>query len=103
VRNQQLAVAASHTRGAADGRTLLVGDLNLTPWSPFFTQLKREGQLSDSGLGRGLVGTWQSKVPFLGLMIDHVLTGPRVVPLNRRIGQDLNSDHWPVIVDFALH
>ena len=102
VRNHQLALAAGYTRDAADGRTLLVGDLNLTPWSPYFAQLKRDGRLSDSGLGRGLVGTWRSTLPFLGLIIDHVLTGPRVIALERRLGEDLASDHRPLIVDFAM-
>jgi len=102
VRNHQLTLAAGYTRDAANGRTLLVGDLNLTPWSPFFARLKRDGQLTDSGLGRGLVGTWESPLPFLGLIIDHVLTGPRVIALERRLGEDLASDHRPLIVDFAV-
>jgi endonuclease/exonuclease/phosphatase (EEP) superfamily protein YafD len=98
----QLAIAAQAAASAPDRRSVLAGDLNLTPWSPVFSELLARGNLRDTGPYRGLLATWLSRLPFIGLLIDHVLVSPTVVILANRLGDDLGSDHLPVIADLAI-
>lgn len=100
-RNRQLELAAQYA-GARDGRTLLLGDLNLTPWSPYFSDLLQLGRLHDSGIGHGLAPSWTGASPLLGLNIDHALVGDRLTVQDRRLGPAMGSDHRPLIVDIAL-
>ena len=78
------------------------GDLNLTPWAPEFSSLLARGNLRDTGPYRGLLATWFSRLPFVGLLIDHVLVSPDIGILANRVGADLGSDHLPVIADLTV-
>lgn len=100
-RDAQLAVAA---RLATEQRrpTVLLGDLNLTPWSPAFARLLETTNLRDTAFGRGVSPTWLSSIPFIGLPIDHVLVSPEVGVRTRRVGPDIGSDHFPVIAELVL-
>ena len=62
----------------------------------------RIGGLTDAALGSPFRSTWISRVPLLGLPIDHVLVGRGLVPLVRRVVDDIGSDHLPVVVDLAV-
>lgn len=73
-RNRHLA-AAGELLGAWPDRKLLIGDLNITPWSPHFQSLLDAGGLADSRRWRMLGITWPSFAPLLGLPIDHALGG----------------------------
>lgn len=99
----ELALAADAASGAPDHRTVLAGDLNMTPWAPEFSALLARGHLADSALfDGGLRATWLSRLPFVGLLIDHVLVSPGIVVLAYKVGDDVHSDHLPVIVDLAV-
>ena len=83
--------------------TILLGDLNTTPWSHHFRRLLKQTRLLDSLRGHGVQGSWPSFLPApLRIPIDHVLHSPEVAITGRAIGPDANSDHLPVIVDFGL-
>jgi endonuclease/exonuclease/phosphatase (EEP) superfamily protein YafD len=54
------------------------------------------------------MGTWRVIVPRvywdlrpLRLPIDHILIGPGLAVLDRRLGPDTGSDHLPVVADLA--
>jgi len=99
---QQLEIAARLAAQAQERRVLLAGDLDLTPWSPAFGELLARGGLVDTGLRRGLTATWLSRLPFVGLMIDHVLVSPGITVAGNRLGARIGSEHFPVIVDLAI-
>lgn len=82
---------------------VLVGDLNLTPWSPHFDDLLQESGLLSASAGRGLTPTWYrwKSFPF-GLVIDHGLHTPDVQCTGRRVLEDIGSDHRPVVFNFQL-
>jgi endonuclease/exonuclease/phosphatase (EEP) superfamily protein YafD len=101
-RKALLARAADLAAAEPEGRAIVVGDLNCTPWSPVFADLLDAGGLRDSARGRGLVSTWNSRFPLLGLPIDHVLVGSGLVVHARRVGPDIGSDHFPVVADLAF-
>ena len=86
----------------ATSPVLLLGDLNVSPWSPHFTRLLRESGLRDSSQGRGVQPTWPAFNPLMLIPIDYCLYSPGIAILNRQTGPDVGSDHYPVIVDFAI-
>ncbi len=114
VRDQQLDVAA---RAAATqiGPTLMIGDLNITPWSPTFARLIDGTRLKDGSRLRGLTPTWaprswservrgftETLAPLAGLPIDHALASEDIALRASRVGPPVGSDHWPIIVDLQL-
>ncbi len=83
---------------------LVVGDFNLTPWSPSFSRILVAGQLTDATLGYGIsptlapLPTW-----FGGLKVDHILRNEKIGIRNFRLGSNAGSDHHMLIFDFAVH
>ena len=82
--------------------TLISGDFNLTPFAPLFGQFLKSSGLQDSRRGFGLQTSWPTWLPFAGISIDHVFHSDSVVVINRKLGPDLGSDHYPVMVEFGL-
>lgn len=82
--------------------TILLGDLNLTPYAPAFARLVAESGLRDALAGVAWRPTWQAGFWPLALPIDHVLV-PRVSCVTgHEIGPDLGSDHRPLRVTLRL-
>lgn len=101
LRNIQLAEIAEYIH-TLQGEALLVGDLNMTSWSPHFSDLIQNSRLRDSRKGFGMQNTWPTNRRLLQIPIDHILVSKGVVVLSRRIGQFNGSDHYPVLLDFSL-
>ena len=99
-RNDQLDQLPDHVRSTLP--VLLLGDLNVTPWNYHFRQLLARTGLQDSAKGYGVQPTWPSFSPFLRIPIDHCLHSPEIAILDRRIGDNVSSDHYPLIVDFVI-
>lgn len=93
-RDRQIAEAAHLS--AHDGATLMLGDLNATPWTTAPTAVARSADLRRVPTGSG--STWFSSLPILGLPIDHALTTADL-RASARIGPAVGSDHLPLIVD----
>jgi endonuclease/exonuclease/phosphatase (EEP) superfamily protein YafD len=101
-RERQLAFVARLAGTAGDDRVVVVGDLNVTPFSPAFAALLGEGRLRDSLVGQGLQSSWLSRwLPF-GLTLDHVLVGRGIEVLSRARGQQFGSDHSPIVIDIRV-
>lgn len=100
-RNQQLQALTAQVRHSPPP-VLVLGDLNLSPWSPWFTRLLSEAGLHDSRRGRGLQPSWPAGWPPLWIPIDHALFSTGIQIRQRVIGPDIGSDHYPVIVDFQV-
>ncbi|MGF9762851.1 endonuclease/exonuclease/phosphatase family protein [Microvirga sp. 0TCS3.31] len=98
----QIDIATRQVRAASTGAVVLMGDLNLTPWSSAFRSLIDGAQLSDTAKLRKLTATWSSRSPLFGLPIDHILINGGFRVLGNRVGEDLGSDHFPVIADLIL-
>ncbi|MBK8507612.1 MAG: endonuclease/exonuclease/phosphatase family protein [Candidatus Competibacteraceae bacterium] len=100
-RNEQLASLAEFARQTPDPLVML-GDLNITPWSPYFERLLADSGLRDGRGGHGLLPTWPVGWPMLWIPIDHVLVSDDVQIRQWQTGAVIGSDHYPVIVDFQL-
>lgn len=81
---------------------ILLGDLNVTPWNYYFRKLLKRTELIDSSAGLGIQPTWPNYNPLLWIPIDQCLHSRDIIILNKRIGADVGSDHYPVIIDFAI-
>jgi endonuclease/exonuclease/phosphatase (EEP) superfamily protein YafD len=98
LRDRQL-TAAGHWAAGQDGPTVVIGDLNATPWSHGFKLIVGTGHLLSSQRGFGYQGTWRAEWPaLLQIPIDHCLHSRHVVSVAREIGPaGLGSDHRPLL------
>ncbi len=108
MRNEQLEEIAYLMNHA--GSRILLGDLNCTPWSPYFADLIEGTGMTPAGHGRGLRPTWYRRARAYGplrqtwvfaLKLDHMLLSDDLTVVDHRIGPCLGSDHRPVMVDFT--
>ncbi len=95
----QQAAALALTRPDA---TILLGDLNLTPYAPAFAQLVSGSGLQDALAGETWRPTWQAGFWPLALPIDHVLVPRGSCVTAHEIGPYLGSDHRPLLVTLRL-
>ncbi len=87
---------------ALDGPVLLLGDLNVTSWSPVFRSFTEVSGLENGRFGFGIQPTWPTQFPLMGIPIDHVLTSPEIKIHDLTTGQSVGSDHLPVLFSFSV-
>jgi endonuclease/exonuclease/phosphatase (EEP) superfamily protein YafD len=106
MRNEHLDVLAARVvelRAASQLPVIVMGDLNVTPWSPTFARLQDRAGLRSVTAGGGLEPTWYSRPYFVfGLVLDHVLHTEGIGSLRRRILPGSGSDHRAVLVSLRL-
>jgi endonuclease/exonuclease/phosphatase (EEP) superfamily protein YafD len=100
-RNEQLARIADHAR-EQHLPVVVLGDLNVTPWSPYFKEVLRDGELRDSAKGRGIMGSWPAGLPLLRIPLDHCLVSPSVQVTSRWLGPKAGGDHLPLVVELVV-
>jgi endonuclease/exonuclease/phosphatase (EEP) superfamily protein YafD len=99
-RNAQLDRLAAIARGRQEPIVVL-GDFNLSPYSPFFGDWLDAAHLEDTLAGRGLDFSWPSFFPPLGVPIDHCIVSPEFAVLARRRLEDFGSDHLPLLIELS--
>lgn len=85
-----------------NGPAILLGDLNLTMYSPEYHRFTRGLGLQNARKGFGPVGTWPTWVPFARLPLDQCLIRGDVDVVSCAPGPDIGSDHLPLIVDLYI-
>lgn len=80
---------------------LVTGDLNVTPFSPYFRDLLTGSGLLDARQAQGLHVTWPSLPLPLWIPIDHALADPGSGVSDVRIGPAIGSDHYPLEIVLA--
>ncbi|WP_197171596.1 endonuclease/exonuclease/phosphatase family protein [Novipirellula aureliae] len=103
LRNEQLTQLATRIKAfgskQVDSPIVLLGDFNLTPWSPHFNELQTATKLQRVGSRFDLTPTWYRYPLFpFGLVIDHVMISNDIVCTEHRIGRLTGSDHRRVSV-----
>lgn len=86
------------TARASTVPVVVMGDFNVTPWSPVFQEMLRTGGLRDTRRGMGLLPTWPAPLRGLGIPIDHILVTGGLVPVRAQAGPPIGSDHLPLRV-----
>ncbi|MCK5717892.1 MAG: endonuclease/exonuclease/phosphatase family protein [Thiomargarita sp.] len=77
---------------------ILIGDLNISMWSPFYQKLN----LHNARQGFGILPTWPTFLPFMMLPIDHCLVSADIQVRNMKTGSAIGSDHLPLIIELAF-
>ena len=85
-----------------EGEVILIGDLNLTPFSPYFGDFVAASGLRDARRGFGFRPTWPTFMPLLYVPIDHCLVSDGIAVHTFTTGPRLGSDHLPIIVDITI-
>jgi endonuclease/exonuclease/phosphatase (EEP) superfamily protein YafD len=101
LRNAQLDGLATRV-SRLTGPVVVVGDFNITPYSPYFEDWLARTGLTDTRRGRTLSPSWPAQLPFLGVPIDHCVVSRDVVIVRHRGLAAFGSDHYPILVDLAL-
>ncbi len=84
-------------------QVVLVGDLNLSPWSPRYRSFTDLSGLVDLRVGRGLLASWSQYLPVITrIPIDHALATPALTIAGLRLGDPAGSDHAPIVLDVIL-
>ncbi|MCB9802030.1 MAG: endonuclease/exonuclease/phosphatase family protein [Pseudomonadales bacterium] len=85
--------------GSIDGRVVVIGDLNITEFSPLFSDFRDTSNTKSFRSNQGLFGTWPAQLPApLRIGIDHVLYKGAMQP-RVTIGEPNGSDHLPLILE----
>ena len=101
-RNSQLAATAKQIASRPEIPTVVCGDLNNSPWSPFYRDFEKVSGLRNAAKGFGIHPTWTAFSFLLGLPIDHVLVSHQIHVADHRVGPDVGSDHRGIVVDLGL-
>jgi endonuclease/exonuclease/phosphatase (EEP) superfamily protein YafD len=110
-RNLHLNALANHLKDRSEP-TILLGDFNLTPWSPYYRQFIDKTALHNTRLGFGILPTWirpsttvklpKLLIPFLNIPIDHIFVTKDFKVATTYIGDNANSDHSPIICELVI-
>jgi endonuclease/exonuclease/phosphatase (EEP) superfamily protein YafD len=95
-RNTQLTALAAHIAGI-DEPLAVLGDFNISPYSPYFTEWVTATGLHDARLGRLPGFTWPTFFPLLGIPIDHCLVSDGLTVAQYERLPAFGSDHYPVL------
>lgn len=113
-RNTLLSDVGKYVKSQTDP-VVLLGDLNITMWSPYYQALIHQTGLKNTRKGFGIRPTWPTAVSYYGLPtwtqwlitplqipIDHCLVSPKINVANIHTGSDTGSDHAPIVVDLII-
>jgi endonuclease/exonuclease/phosphatase (EEP) superfamily protein YafD len=99
-RNAQLTALAMHV-AAIDGPLAVLGDFNISPYSPYFTEWLAATGLHDAREGLSLDFSWPTFFPLLGVPIDYCLVRDGLTVAQYARLPPFGSDHYPVLARLA--
>ncbi len=104
MRNAQLDSVAKLILNDPAKTKIAIGDFNVTPYSYYFSRLEKTARLENTMRGFGLQNSWPSISPLslFRIPIDHIFISKNIRVLDRKVGENFGSDHFPIIVKLAL-
>jgi endonuclease/exonuclease/phosphatase (EEP) superfamily protein YafD len=109
-RNRQLA-ALSNYISTLNQPVILVGDFNLTPWSPYYRIFINKTKMHNARLGFGILPSWPRTathvslpswiIPLMNIPIDHCFVSKHFKVARTYTGGNANSDHASLITDLV--
>lgn len=82
----------------SQGDKIICGDFNMTPWAGTF---KKFAKSTNTYTGKGIDPSWPSFFPPLKIPIDNCLISKKLTLNDKFVGENLNSDHLPLIFKFS--
>lgn len=79
--------------------SVLMGDFNISTYSPYFRRLLKGGDLQDPRRSSGFKHSWPSSFPLLRTNLDHILVGKDVQFGKLKCLGNNGSDHFPLILN----
>jgi len=103
LRNATFVAAAGYLRNLP-GPKLCVGDLNITPWSPYYRRFVEQTGMVNVRRGFGLLPSWPTFLFFKWLMmpLDHCLISDGIRVIDVQTGEPIGSDHLPLLVELEI-
>jgi len=102
MRNAQFEELGHLLNKSTEKYKLITGDFNVTPYSPAYKRLIKQGNMK---YPRTHSGSWPShfKVNALRIHIDHLLVSDSIDYVSQHVGDNIASDHLPVITTIQLN
>ncbi len=97
LRDQQLASIALNINQSGTDYQVVLGDLNITPWSQNFKKLLAVSNLQDARSNFGYHATWPSHKKIMFIPIDYILVDKSLRTLSFESIPILGSDHYGII------
>jgi endonuclease/exonuclease/phosphatase (EEP) superfamily protein YafD len=101
MRNRQLDELAARV-DQVNGPLAVIGDFNITPYSPYFQDWLAHTGLTDTRRGRTPSPSWPTTLPILSIPIDHCAVSHDVAIISHRRLPAFGSDHYPILAELAL-
>jgi endonuclease/exonuclease/phosphatase (EEP) superfamily protein YafD len=100
-RDEELRVIRSYI-GQEGNAHIFLGDLNASPWSYPLRQMTTQTRLRHAALGFGIYPTWRYKSMLVAAPLDHILVSDEWQVGSYFLGDDVGSDHFPVVAELYL-
>jgi endonuclease/exonuclease/phosphatase (EEP) superfamily protein YafD len=111
LRNRQLEAVSQYVKTLSNP-VVVIGDMNITMWSPYYKRLMNKTGLVNARRGFGIVPSWPTESSFqrspawflslLSIPIDHCLISRSIRVTNVSTGASTGSDHRPLLVDLSV-
>jgi endonuclease/exonuclease/phosphatase (EEP) superfamily protein YafD len=101
LRNRQLDYLTERL-ASVQGAVAVVGDFNVTPYSPYYTEFLEKTGLTDTRRGRTLSPSWPTYFPILGIPIDHCVVSRDVTIVAHRGLPRFGSDHYAILAELTV-
>lgn len=100
LRNQQF-VEVAEALSESDIPTVVMGDFNCAPWSPYLAEFVDNTGYRDSRRGFGYQATWPASQWMIRIPIDHAFVSHDVHVHSRMVGDGSRSDHLPILFEVS--
>ena len=100
-RNRQLGLLAAERARIADP-LVVIGDFNVSPFSPYYRDWLAETRLDDTRRGRTYLATWPTFLPIFSIPIDHCFFSKEFRLTGLRRLAAFGSDHYPLVAELVL-
>ena len=105
IRNEHLEVGIGEYVRNLRQPVVIAGDLNTSMWSPFYRSLIDKSGLHNARQGFGILPSQSGIAPQFAIFsapIDHFLVSHDIKVKNFQLGQDMGSDHLPIITNLLV-
>lgn len=100
-RNKQFRLLKKEIDQLAIEHVVLIGDLNSTVYSPNFKFVQSD-KLKDARSGFGMQNSWNAKIPIFRSNIDQCWVSKSIGVTNFYRGEDIESDHFPIVAELQI-